>query len=233
MDSEGFVDDAQDLRLWPNKIELAFIQLMVEEVKQDPFRIGDELYNQFKVRYMQAYNTFVKVKNHTGFSWDDQRKMVVALDNVWDQYVKAHPKAKVFRKKGLDRIDLLDVLFVNSQATGALAHDPQPFDEEMDIQSAFFGVGINLNTDFMPVGDDIERDDDPKVGRSSGNDGGRKGAHLDLAFDTWINKIVEASQAEKKQYSIDACMDYSVCESFRDEATRIMFMKMHWVRKLA
>lgn len=66
------------------------------------------------------------------------------------------------------------------------------------------------------------------------------------------NKIAEASQAYKKQYSIDVCMDclatmdgitpdqyVKACESFRDKATRRMFirmlpnMKMHWVRKLA
>ncbi|CAL5422199.1 unnamed protein product [Camellia sinensis] len=91
-----FVDDAQDLRLWPSRIELAFIQMMVEEVKQDPSLtrrnsftrrhwslIDDELYNQFKVRYMvnrlkqkyhcirQTYNTFVKLKSHTRFGWDE------------------------------------------------------------------------------------------------------------------------------------------------------------------
>ncbi|KAI8011448.1 Uncharacterized protein LOK49_LG06G01518 [Camellia lanceoleosa] len=177
MDSEGFVEDAQELRLWLSRIELAFIQLMVEE-----------LYSQFKVRYTvnclkqkyhrirQAYNTFVKLKNHTGFGWDDQRKTVMAPDDVWDHYVKAHPRAKVFRKKGLDHVDLLDVLFANSQAIGALAYasiqGPPTSDEERDIQSAFFGVGINSNTDSIPIDDDIDGDDDPKVGRSSGNDGG-------------------------------------------------------------
>ncbi|KAI8004968.1 L10-interacting MYB domain-containing protein [Camellia lanceoleosa] len=87
--------------------------------------------NRLKQKYhriRQAYNTFVKLKNHTGFGWDEQRKTVMASDDVWDHYVKAHPKAKVFRKKGLDHIDLLDVLFANSQATGALAstQGPQP-----------------------------------------------------------------------------------------------------------
>ncbi|KAI7984049.1 hypothetical protein LOK49_LG15G01390 [Camellia lanceoleosa] len=185
-------------------------------------------------------------------------KAVVAPDDVWDQYVKAHPKAKVFKKKGLDHIDLLDVLFANSQASGSLARasiqGPPTSDEERDIQSAFFGVG-----------DEIEGDDDPNVGWSSGNDGGRKGAHLDLALDTWTamnlakkefyirqNKMAEVSQVEKKQYSIEACMDYlatmdgitpdqyvKACESFHDKATRRMFMrmlpimKMHWVCKLA
>ncbi|CAL5426708.1 unnamed protein product [Camellia sinensis] len=213
MDSKGFVEDvvedAQDLRLWPSRIELAFIQLMVEE-----------------------------------------RKTVVAPDDVWDQYVKM-------------------VLFANSQATGSLAcastQGPPTSDEERDIQSAFFDVGINSNTGSFLVGDEIEGDDDPKVGWSSGNDGGRKGAHLDLALDAWIamnlakkefyirqNKMTEASQAEKKQYSIEACMDYlatmdgitpdqyvKACESFHDKATRRMFMrmlpvmKMHWVCKLA
>ncbi|CAL5427416.1 unnamed protein product [Camellia sinensis] len=302
MDNGGFIEDAQELKLWPNRIELAFIQLMVEEVKQDPSltkknsfttrhwtRIDDELYSQFRVRYTvnrlkqkyhrirQAYNTFVKLKNHTGFGWDEQRKTVMASDDVWDHFVKAHPKAKVFRKKGLDHIDLLDVLFANSQATGALARastqGPPTSDKERDIQSAFFGVGINSNTDSIPIDDDMDRDDDPKVGGScdpkvggsSGNDGGRKGAHFDFALDTWTvtnlakreffarqNKMAEASQAEKKQNSIAACIQclaimdeiapdqyVKPCESFRDKATRKMFMlilpnmQLHWVRKLA
>ncbi|KAI8004015.1 Casein kinase 1-like protein HD16 [Camellia lanceoleosa] len=234
--------------------------------------------SKFKVRYTvnrlkqkyhhirQAYNTFVKLKNHTGFGWDDQRKTVMAPDDVWDHYVKAHPKAKVFKKKGLDHIDLLDILFANSQATSALARastqGPPTSDEERDVQSAFFGVGINSNTDFIPIGYNIEGDDDLKVGGRSGNDGGRKGAHFDLALDTWTatnlakkeffacqNKMAEASQTEKKQYSIAACINclatmdgitpdqyVKACESFRDKATRKMLMKMlpnmqmHWVQ---
>ncbi|CAL5430183.1 unnamed protein product [Camellia sinensis] len=225
----------------------------------------------------QAYNTFVKWKNHTGFGWDEQRKTVMAPDDVWDHFVKAHPRAKVFRKKDLDHIDLLDVLFANSQATGALARastqGPPTSDEERDIQSAFFGVGVNSNTDSIPIDDDMDGDDDPKVGGScdpkvggsSGNDGGRNGAHFDFALDTWTatnlakkeffarqNKMAEASQAEKKQNSIAACIQclatmdeitpdqyVKACESFRDKATRKMFMLMlpnmqlHWVRKLA
>ncbi|CAL5352997.1 unnamed protein product [Camellia sinensis] len=136
-----------------------------------------------------------------GFGWDDQRKTVVAPNDVWDQYVKAHPKAKVFKKKGLDHIDLLDVLFANSQATGSLAcastQGPPTSDEERDIQSAFFDVGINSNTGSFLVGDEIEGDDDPKVGWSCGNDGGRKGAHLDLALDAWI-----AMNLAKKEFYI-------------------------------
>ncbi|KAI7984379.1 Uncharacterized protein LOK49_LG15G01837 [Camellia lanceoleosa] len=149
--------------------------MMVEEVKQDPSltrknsfttrhwsQVDDKLYKHFKVRYTvshlkqkyprirQSYNTFVKLKNHMGFGWDDQRKRVTASDDVWDQYGKG----------------------------------PSTFDEEMDIQSAFFGVGINSNIDSFHVGDEIEGDDEPKVGGRNGNDGGRKGAHLDLALDT-------------------------------------------------
>ncbi|CAL5444856.1 unnamed protein product [Camellia sinensis] len=99
----------------------------------------------------------------------------------------------------------------------------------------------------------------------SGNDSGRKGAHFDLALDTWTatnlakkeffarqNKMAEASQAEKKLNSIAACIQclatmdeitpdqyVKACESFRDKATRKMFMQMlpnmqmHWVRKFA
>ncbi|KAL7191618.1 hypothetical protein ACSBR2_023656 [Camellia fascicularis] len=183
--------------------------------------------------------------------------------------VEAHPKAKVFRKKRLDHMDLFNVLFANSQATGALARastqGPPTCDKERDIQSAFFGVGINSNTDSFNVGDEIEGDDDPNVGGSSGNDVERRGAHISLALDTWIatnlakkefymcqNKMLKVSQADKKQYSMKACIDYlatmeginpdqyvKACESFRDKATRRMFMsmppniRMHWVLKLA
>ncbi|GMP77384.1 hypothetical protein CsSME_00033674 [Camellia sinensis var. sinensis] len=193
----------------------------------------------------------------------------MALDDAWDHYVKAYPKAKVFKKKGLNHIDLLDVLFANFQATGALARastqGAPTSDEERDIQIAFFGVGINSNTDSIPIGDNIEGHDDLKVGGSSGNDGGRNGAHFNLAVDTWTatnlakkeffacqNKMAEVSQAEKKQYSIVACIDclatmyritpdqyVKACESFCDKATRKMLMKMlpnmqmDWVRKLA
>ncbi|THG04417.1 hypothetical protein TEA_029265 [Camellia sinensis var. sinensis] len=136
-----------------------------------------------------------KMKQKTGHTPDS------IASSCGENDVEAHPKAKVFKKKGLDHIDLLDVLFANSQATGSLAcastQGPPTSDEERDIQSAFFDVGINSNTGSFLVGDEIEGDDDPKVGWSCGNDGGRKGAHLDLALDAWI-----AMNLAKKEFYI-------------------------------
>lgn len=153
-------------------------------------------------------------------------------------------------------MDLLDVLFANSHVTGALAcistQGPPTSDEERDIQCAFFGVGIKYTTESFHVDDEIEGDDDPKVGRSGSNDGGRKGAHMDMALDTWTatnfakkefymlrSKMTEASEADKNRYSIDACMDclatmeginfnqyVKPCESFHDKQTRKMFIRM-------
>jgi hypothetical protein len=47
----------------------------------------------------------------SGFGWDEGTGAPLALDNVWQKYVKAHPGAKEFRNKGLSMYDQLHEIF--------------------------------------------------------------------------------------------------------------------------
>eukprot|EP01035_Chromulina_nebulosa_P017037 gene17037-22545_t len=40
------------------------------------------------------------MKNHSGWSWDDVKNCPVCDDDEWNEYIKAHKEAKVFRKRG-------------------------------------------------------------------------------------------------------------------------------------
>lgn len=57
----------------------------------------DILKNRFK-SLRRKYNEITTLLNN-GFQWDRTMQMVVADDNMWDTYVKAHPDARSYRTK--------------------------------------------------------------------------------------------------------------------------------------
>jgi len=66
-----------------------------------------------------AFNEVRKLRDLSGFGWDDGLKIVVASDDVWDAYLTRHPGAKKWRKKPFPLYD--DILFLvdGKVATGA------------------------------------------------------------------------------------------------------------------
>ncbi|KAF9607102.1 hypothetical protein IFM89_032218 [Coptis chinensis] len=57
-------------------------------------------------------------KSEQGFGWDDNRKMIVVRDDVWENYVKSHPDAKGFRYKPLTNYDELAIIVGKNNAKG-------------------------------------------------------------------------------------------------------------------
>ncbi|KAL5709951.1 hypothetical protein ACHQM5_020572 [Ranunculus cassubicifolius] len=58
------------------------------------------------------------LKDQSGFGWDEDRKMIVVLDDVWEGYVKSHPDAKSYRYKALTNYDDLAIIIGNANAKG-------------------------------------------------------------------------------------------------------------------
>ncbi|KAG2352214.1 hypothetical protein BDR07DRAFT_1187430, partial [Suillus spraguei] len=46
----------------------------------------------------------------SGFGWDETRKIVIASDKVWDDYLEAHPEAKVWHSTPFPLYDDIIVL---------------------------------------------------------------------------------------------------------------------------
>ncbi|KAG1864778.1 hypothetical protein DFJ58DRAFT_714945 [Suillus subalutaceus] len=59
-----------------------------------------------------------KLRELSGFGWDEMRKIVIASDKVWDDYLEAHPEAKVWRSTPFPLYDDIIVLVDGCHATG-------------------------------------------------------------------------------------------------------------------
>ncbi|XP_058078544.1 uncharacterized protein LOC131226842 [Magnolia sinica] len=59
--------------------------------------------------------------NASGFGWDADRSMVVAIDDVWDGYILSHPYTERVRGKHIERYNDLTYLFGNDCAHGTFA----------------------------------------------------------------------------------------------------------------
>lgn len=116
-----------------------FIDLMLEQVNKGN-RIDDHLFSKrawkqmtalfnakfnfqyekdvLKNRHKTLRNLYKAIKNllcQRGFSWDEQRQMVTADNNVWDEYIKGHPDARSYRIKTIPYYN--DLCFIYRNAT--------------------------------------------------------------------------------------------------------------------
>ena len=67
------------------------------------------------------YKTFQACIDNSGFGWNDELKIPIAPDSVWDAYIKAHPEAKEFRNSTLKFYDKLHEICPGVIATGKVA----------------------------------------------------------------------------------------------------------------
>ncbi|KAJ4952140.1 hypothetical protein NE237_028972 [Protea cynaroides] len=119
---------------WTPPMDRYFIELMMDQVNRghkvgNAFRkeawaemlalfntkVGMELdkealRNRYRKLRMQ-YNALKTLLDHGGFRWDETRQMVTADDNVWDDYLKAHPEARSYRTKTVPNYNDLCVIY--------------------------------------------------------------------------------------------------------------------------
>ncbi|KAL8521813.1 hypothetical protein ACS0TY_012106 [Phlomoides rotata] len=57
------------------------------------------------------YSDIKALTNQKGFCWDEKWEMVVADDDVWDAYIKAHPHARLYRGKAFTSYNNLALIF--------------------------------------------------------------------------------------------------------------------------
>ncbi|KAF8287035.1 hypothetical protein DL93DRAFT_2174375 [Clavulina sp. PMI_390] len=105
-----------------------------------------------RVQKMKEYQTAFKLRNMSGFPWNDETGCADVAPDVWEPYVKSHPVAKVFCTKGLPLFSELDELFGSSVANGNGTFHPT-------LQSSCQGV---------PLGDEIDDNDEVGKGGLSG-----------------------------------------------------------------
>ncbi|XP_048324377.1 uncharacterized protein LOC107411969 isoform X2 [Ziziphus jujuba] len=102
--------------------------------------------NALKSRYTNLWKQFNDIKNlldQNGFSWDNNRQMLIAEKYVWDAYIKAHPDAQFYRNRALINFNDLCLIYAHTTADGRYSLSSHDIDFDDDIQAMNFAVGVN------------------------------------------------------------------------------------------
>ncbi|MBA0807037.1 hypothetical protein Gohar_022867 [Gossypium harknessii] len=109
---------------WTTPMEQFFMGLLLEQVREqnkiaqafneqawvhmvesfnEKFRLqlDKNILENHYICLLKQYNDICDLLNHNGFLWDNDKKMVVANNDVWEVYVKEHPDAVSYRDKVL------------------------------------------------------------------------------------------------------------------------------------
>ncbi|XP_058088293.1 uncharacterized protein At2g29880-like [Magnolia sinica] len=71
--------------------------------------------------HKREYNNLKDMLAASGFGWDNERMVVIAPDEVWDEYLKSHPRAERLRGKRIERMDDLAAIVGLDHAIGRYA----------------------------------------------------------------------------------------------------------------
>ncbi|KAJ7958477.1 L10-interacting MYB domain-containing protein [Quillaja saponaria] len=98
-----------------------------------------------KSRYTNLWKQFNDVRNllcQSGFSWDENRHMVVADDFVWDNYTKVHPEARPYKTKAVLNFDDLYLIYGYTIADGRYSRSSHDLGFDDEVQGVNLGDGV-------------------------------------------------------------------------------------------
>ncbi|XP_077253269.1 uncharacterized protein LOC143892475 [Tasmannia lanceolata] len=131
--------------------------------------------NDIKVDYCK--NRLKTLKKHygavkdmlqlSGFSWDSVRKMVMADRHIWDEYLKAHPEAKFYRRNSVPNFEDLCIIIGNDLTEGRRSKTSVDLQIVDNVQGLLPGPDDKIRND----GFEEEDDDMGGTGSSSMGDG--------------------------------------------------------------
>ncbi|CAN6845680.1 unnamed protein product, partial [Brassica oleracea var. botrytis] len=133
--------------------------------------------NRMKILKTKYLGAAELLRFSSGFGWDATTKRFTAPDEVWTEYIKAHPNYKKFRDETFEEFDDLKIIFERNLATSrsaiglgdttdagttktAEAEKEQPnhgeefsfnIQENYESQSSFFGSPSNDTVEKLPL----------------------------------------------------------------------------------
>ncbi|KAK6947337.1 Myb/SANT-like domain [Dillenia turbinata] len=139
MDDQGPSTGDRPRTTWTIAMDRYFIEIMLERVhrgfklrnsftrntwddmvasmnKRFGHQLEKEVLQNRSKKLKQQYNIVKGLIQQNGFHWDDIRQMVVAEDDVWDDYIKDHPEAKPYRTKSMPSYDDFCVIYGEASA---------------------------------------------------------------------------------------------------------------------
>ncbi|XP_043693752.1 L10-interacting MYB domain-containing protein-like [Telopea speciosissima] len=154
--------------VWTNEMDRCLTEILVDQVKKgnkkekflnnvaylaavkalnERFSLNlskDHVRNRLKT-WKKQYGMLKELLSLSGFQWDDERKMVVAHDSIWNEYLKEHPDARVIRGKLIENYDELCVIFGNDQTTGSHSRNGADNEERVEVADQCMSVDNDIN----------------------------------------------------------------------------------------
>ncbi|XP_042483561.1 L10-interacting MYB domain-containing protein-like isoform X2 [Macadamia integrifolia] len=163
--------------VWTNEMDHCLTEILVDQVKKgnkkdkclnntayvtavktlkERFSLNlnkDHVRNRLKT-WKKQHGVLKELLSQTGFQWDDERKMVVAHDSLWNEYLKEHPDARVIRGKVIENYDELCIIFSNDLSTESHSRNGVYCEEHVEAADQFTLVYNDINPG--DVGDGME-----------------------------------------------------------------------------
>uniref|UniRef100_A0A7N2LQF3 Uncharacterized protein n=1 Tax=Quercus lobata TaxID=97700 RepID=A0A7N2LQF3_QUELO len=156
--------------------------------------------------------------SETGLGWDAAKGTIAATDEWWERKLMEVPEAAKFREKGLENIDLLDIMFKDIAATGDLAWAPTSGVLPDDLETPKEGLGDTSADSSSPNDDDdVHEDETPnptqppnptqKKGKkrvlpSSTQSKGKKGGTA-LQLTQQLSRICDVVELRNSAFSVE------------------------------
>ncbi|XP_042484102.1 L10-interacting MYB domain-containing protein-like isoform X1 [Macadamia integrifolia] len=134
-----------------NKAYLAAVKVINERFSLNLSK--DHVRNRLKT-WKKQYGMLKELLSLSGFQWDDERKMVVAHDYIWNEYLKEHPDARVIRGKLFENYEELCIIFGNDQTTGSLSRNGA--DNEEHVEAADQCMSVDNDIKHGDIGEGLE-----------------------------------------------------------------------------
>ncbi|KAG5591839.1 hypothetical protein H5410_042353 [Solanum commersonii] len=98
----------------------------------------------------KIYATMKRMSQHSGFGWNEETRKVDVEDDVWEQYLVAHPKDSKYRTKTLPDYNTLALIFGDTVADGRNGCE---INDVEDFQSEFTDDDIAVEKVTIPAED--------------------------------------------------------------------------------
>ncbi|XP_023520773.1 uncharacterized protein LOC111784223 isoform X1 [Cucurbita pepo subsp. pepo] len=151
---------------WTPAMEQYFIDLMLDQVHKGN-RMGHTFNKQawndmlmmfnarfgspydiniLKCRYTNLWKQFNDIRNlldNEGFSWDNTRQIIIAENNIWDSFIRAHPDIQSYRNRSLINFNDLCLIYAHTTADGRYSMSSHDLEFDDDMMGLCIDAGMN------------------------------------------------------------------------------------------
>ncbi|KAK7295758.1 hypothetical protein RJT34_18670 [Clitoria ternatea] len=92
----------------------------------------EHIKNRLKT-WRKQFGVLKELLAHKGFMWNETEKMVVADNAVWNDYIEAHPDARIFRAKSIKNYDQLRTILGNDETNASFPDNVTEIDVNFSV----------------------------------------------------------------------------------------------------